>query len=287
VVNNYEHPIYYFQIFDISDPTNPFPLGNCSGYGWITGIYVSGSYALLSGNTLDMMWNAHGILWVADISDPNHPVLASNYGPLATTDDIAGRGNNVFVAANGTLAFDISDPIHPQLIDSIGIPAIDIEIDDNMAYLALSANGFKVIDISNPHNMMLVESYNTPGYAKRISARNGLIYLADGFSFSIFRNNAVGIENDEILPKKAAIIGCYPNPFNASAIIRYSLPQAGPVRLSIYNVAGQSITTLCDEYQNAGEHSIIWNGAAFASGTYFARLECGNAIQSVKMVLLK
>jgi hypothetical protein len=95
-----------------------------------------------------------------------------------------------------------------------------------------------------------------------------------------------GIE-DEPIPEKAALLACYPNPFNGSTLIRYNLTSPGRVRLAIYNLAGQRVTTLYDGNQNVGEHNVLWNGNGQSSGVYFARLESGRTQNSIKLILMK
>jgi hypothetical protein len=87
----------------------------------------------------------------------------------------------------------------------------------------------------------------------------------------------------------------YPNPFNPSTSIRYHLPQAMHVDLSIYNVQGQRIQTLVCAYQTGGDYNVQWNGKVngitAASGVYFARLSAegspGTNVQVQRMLLLK
>jgi len=94
------------------------------------------------------------------------------------------------------------------------------------------------------------------------------------------------------LPYSYALDQNYPNPFNPQTAIRYSLAQAGPARLAIYNVLGQEVVTLVDRHQAAGAHEIVWNGAdsggrAVTSGLYFYRLQAGEFSETRKMVLLR
>lgn len=80
------------------------------------------------------------------------------------------------------------------------------------------------------------------------------------------------------LPKTFALHQNAPNPFNPETVIRYELPKAGKVFLTIYNLNGQRVRTLKDGEQPAGRHSALWNGSddrdqQVASGTYFCRIE--------------
>ena len=79
----------------------------------------------------------------------------------------------------------------------------------------------------------------------------------------------------------------YPNPFNPSTTIRYSLPQATNVKLMVYDMIGREITVLVNTKQNAGNHSVVWDAQDLPSGLYVCRLEAGSVVQNRKMLLLK
>jgi hypothetical protein len=94
------------------------------------------------------------------------------------------------------------------------------------------------------------------------------------------------------LPKEFALRGSYPNPFNASTQISFALPQAGSVRLVIYNILGQPVRTLLDGDQPAGERSVLWdgtdrNGRALSSGIYFYKISFSGQVKVGRMNLLK
>jgi hypothetical protein len=79
----------------------------------------------------------------------------------------------------------------------------------------------------------------------------------------------------------------YPNPFNPSTTISYALPASVHVRLEVYNILGQHITTLVNEEQFAGSQVAIFNGAGVASGMYIYRLTAGSLSATKTMMLLK
>jgi flagellar hook assembly protein FlgD len=84
----------------------------------------------------------------------------------------------------------------------------------------------------------------------------------------------------------------FPNPFNASTEIRYQLSQDADVSLRIYNFAGQTVRTLADTKQPAGEYAVAWDGnddahQEVASGIYFCRFQAGDAAETIKMVLVR
>ncbi|NOX66404.1 MAG: T9SS type A sorting domain-containing protein, partial [Chlorobi bacterium] len=72
-----------------------------------------------------------------------------------------------------------------------------------------------------------------------------------------------------IVPKKYELSQNYPNPFNPSTTIKFSLPKNSKVRLDIYNMLGESVTTLIDKEMDAGFQSVQFNASNLASGIYF------------------
>jgi hypothetical protein len=89
------------------------------------------------------------------------------------------------------------------------------------------------------------------------------------------------------LPRDYALFQNYPNPFNPVTQIRYALPEAGRVRLTIYNTLGQQVARLVDLRQEAGTYSVTWDARDFASGVYYYRLEAGSFREVRKLVLMK
>ena len=94
-------------------------------------------------------------------------------------------------------------------------------------------------------------------------------------------------DEDESLPMEFTLSQNYPNPFNPITSINYALTKAGNVTLSIYNLRGERVATIVNEYQIPGKYSANWNAENSASGIYFYRLQIGTASISKKMLLLK
>ena len=92
---------------------------------------------------------------------------------------------------------------------------------------------------------------------------------------------------DNIIIQKYMLGNNYPNPFNPTATIEYSLPLPGEVSLIVYNLLGQEVAKLVSDEIEAGYHKVTWNASNFPSGIYFYRLQAGDFVQTRKMVLLK
>ena len=95
------------------------------------------------------------------------------------------------------------------------------------------------------------------------------------------------IDNPVELPMTYTLEQNFPNPFNPTTTIRYLLPSDGWVSLKIFNIFGQEINTLVNEYKNAGYHYIDWDATQFASGVYFYRLNSATFTETKKMVLMR
>jgi hypothetical protein len=83
----------------------------------------------------------------------------------------------------------------------------------------------------------------------------------------------------------------YPNPYNPSTVINYSIPVAGQVNLTIYNLLGSEVTVLVDGYKEAGNYSVEFSTEdlknSLGSGVYIYTLKSGSFTQTRKMVVLK
>jgi len=88
------------------------------------------------------------------------------------------------------------------------------------------------------------------------------------------------------MPPTFALEQNYPNPFNPATEIKYQLAASGFVTLRVYDVIGRNVSTLINERQNAGEHSVTFNAAGLPTGVYFYKLSAGNFVQTRKLILI-
>ena len=79
----------------------------------------------------------------------------------------------------------------------------------------------------------------------------------------------------------------YPNPFNPSTTIRYGLPRVSHVLPTVFNTLGQTVATLVNESEDAGNHDVRFDASGLASGVYFYRLQAGSFVRTKKLVNLR
>ncbi|MEK6570069.1 MAG: T9SS type A sorting domain-containing protein, partial [Bacteroidota bacterium] len=102
------------------------------------------------------------------------------------------------------------------------------------------------------------------------------------------RSPPTGIERaDDQVPGRFVLEQNFPNPFNPTTTIHFSLPQREQVTLKIFDVLGQEVATLVKSEYLAGNHSVVFYAEDLASGIYFYRLDVGANVQQRAMVLQK
>ncbi len=95
------------------------------------------------------------------------------------------------------------------------------------------------------------------------------------------------VEIQVLAPTKFELVQNFPNPFNPSTNISFSLAQAGNVRLAVYNSLGQEVSTLINEFKESGSYQVTFDAVNLSSGVYFYKLEAPNFVQIKKMMLSK
>ena len=93
-------------------------------------------------------------------------------------------------------------------------------------------------------------------------------------------------------PTAFALLQNHPNPFNPETEISYTLSTDTYVNLTVYNILGQKVKTLVDEFETAGPKSVIWDGTdeggnQAGSGVYFYRISAAEFVQTNRMIMLK
>jgi hypothetical protein len=298
----------YFQVVDVSDPSNPVLRGSDptnDGILWpYSKIIVDGDQAVSV--RFNRTSNQSGWLKTHDISDPDNPVIV---GVLNLFDAAYGLGIKDHYAFTVESFYsycldviDIGDPQHPTLAAQLDLPQtaqpVSLTVEGDFAYICYSSTGLLVVNISNPLSPYLCGSYDTPGVALKVAVKDNIAYIADEGFLGVYdctdaqSTGPVAKTDQSAAPSVLALDPCCPNPFNPSTILSYSLPSETDVRLEVYNIRGQRVANLVDKRQSAGIHHVVWNGCgsndeALGSGVYLIRFSADGAFLTRKVTLLK
>jgi len=115
----------------------------------------------------------------------------------------------------------------------------------------------------------------------------GLSYWGDAPDLGAFESNFTTLVDERMTLVEFSLDQNFPNPFNPTTTIRYSVPIASKVILKIYNLKGQVIDRLVDQNQEPGVHSVCWDARNISSGVYYYQIQIGSFQQVKKMILLK
>ncbi|MBK9098152.1 MAG: T9SS type A sorting domain-containing protein [bacterium] len=112
-------------------------------------------------------------------------------------------------------------------------------------------------------------------------------YVGSQVAVGEFSIGVVSVDGDNELPFNFSLEQNYPNPFNPATTIKYSIPSSGQVTLKIYDALGEEVALLINEYRQAGNYILTFDGRNLSSGVYFYQLTSSNLIDTKKMILLR
>ncbi len=95
------------------------------------------------------------------------------------------------------------------------------------------------------------------------------------------------VGTEAVTPAEPVLFSNYPNPFNPSTEIRFTLPEASHVSLVVYDVTGREVARLLDGAMDPGNHQVAFEASTLPSGLYLYRMVAGELVQHGKMLLLK
>lgn len=230
-------------------------------------MYFNGSWSQLTslGATLDYNWCIEGI--VGDGSDA--AVISANHAIEQMTAETTKRttGSELFTAARSTQ----TSSRQTRELTGYNVYLDDILLASNIAETQYQLTG-----------LVYGQEYTV-----------GVSAVYDEGESDIIEVTFIGVtEAGTGLNVHTILQGNYPNPFNPSTEISFSMKESGSCILDVYNVKGEKVTTLVEQQLDAGAHTVTWNGTddearPVSSGVYFYRMKAGNYTASRKMILMK
>lgn len=204
--------------------------------------------------------------------------------PWANNDFNAGVESYSFVADTNMFGMEC---IYDLGAVSFGLLAPDGTGIDHFAFAGESANGKFGFDICD-NGSAFDGVYSTKGEVQdkgwEGAVSNNTWYSGQDSVMGII-SNLVAVDEDA--PAAFAVTQNSPNPFNPTTTISFTITDAGYVTVDIFNVAGQKVDTISNDYRNAGSHSVTWDASEFSAGVYFYTVKSGNLTRTMKMTLLK
>ena len=227
-----------------------------------------------------------------------------------------GGKNNQFTFVNDTLGFRYQHAIRR-------LPNGHVTLFDNgdFRFPLLSRAVEYALDEVNKKATLVWEYRNTPtiyapamGYTQRLPNGNTIVgwgasgtavtevtpsgsvafqltFPAGIYSYRAYKfpwnGPALSAPSAPPVPRSFGLAGNYPNPFNPSTTIVYDIPSAGRATLRVFDMLGREVAKPVDGQQEAGRHTVVFDGGPFASGVYICRLEAGTLTAAQRMVLVR
>lgn len=218
-----------------------------------------------------------GTLKAVDIGFRTGPVT---YELSVYSDFISNKPTGLLATVNGQ-------------VQSSGWYTVDIPGDSAVFtagqtfFVALKVSGLAYGLSFDPYGPKSGRSYSSGDgitYSNNISTQGGDLNIRARIATQTV--TAIKPQNSTV-PNQFALLQNYPNPFNGGTVIRYQIPKPAKVRVTIYNIYGEKVAILVNEYQNAGEYQIHFQPETLSSGIYFYCLDAGNFHTVQKMILMK
>ena len=244
-------------------------------------------------------------------------VEADGVHSIWITEAIGEQGDQVTVEVHAENAHAIERmllPLHLTSMDAAivtaefsgtrsesGTPSFSIQDDQNFTLdVSWSGDGLgagtgvvaRLVIALDPFAAPQTVYVDTSGEYGFTSAGGSNQVIVPSFDRGSVRVDIASGTEDPTLPRQFALHQNLPNPFNPTTRILYTLSQGAATRLTVYNLLGREIVTLVNDFQSAGDHTVVWNGRdqrgrAVSSGVYLYRLKSGGEVTFRKMTLMK
>ncbi|MBP9005304.1 MAG: T9SS type A sorting domain-containing protein [Candidatus Marinimicrobia bacterium] len=166
--------------------------------------------------------------------------------------------------------------------------AVDISFLDSLTGWVIANNGEIWETNDGGYNWLSSTISQDTALAVITSATNNATFVLNkANSLYKYKRFSAITEFFKKLPDCYKLCHNYPNPFNSSTNIKYSIPSKSPVKIQVIDVNGNLLETLVDRSHEPGNYQITWDASGFSSGIYFYRIQAGDFIEARKCLLIK
>ncbi|MCA9783271.1 MAG: T9SS type A sorting domain-containing protein [Candidatus Cloacimonetes bacterium] len=226
-------------------------------------------------------------------------IFAINYSlgctsPLTGADGPEIHKDALIASASSLVLNSVADGQVEIALDG-SLMAYSLRINSGQSLLGASCDGALVMSYASADGWVIDVAGNggmlTENAVLRLNLSNSNALDLEVLAARDGANTPVDLSLDmpevDALPTSYSLGQNFPNPFNPTTNLRFGLPEAANVRLTVYNTLGQQVRTLVSGELNAGWHNVVLDGSSLASGVYYYRLEANDFTDLHKMVLLK
>ncbi len=283
-----EHTFKWTYVKDGGGGSTDCDNTDCADAAWIDDIIFPPAYMESDGVTGDL--NGDSLVNILDVIIMVNMILGIE--PETDLADVNGDGVvnilDIVQEINLILGPRVDNASRAQLFDTGS--AIKVQSDGYIAALKMTLIHEGLFSLELTDDAYLA-SYNTERNTTTIivvAPETDHLFSYEG-TFSIIDIEAASSDDyiQVMLPSRTSLSAAYPNPFNPSTTISYTLANTANINLSVYNVSGQLIEKLKNGYQDAGNYEIVWDASQQPSGIYLLRLQSEHESFNQKLMLMK
>jgi uncharacterized delta-60 repeat protein len=228
---------------------------------------------------VDDIWN-QGFINFSDFGDPGVTAVDA----VVYTDSIPVAPFNDSFVASGVASRFYEITVAPQNAGTNSAYNASLRLYYSDADIqGINENKLRLVRLTNDGWIYVGGNVNTnENYVEANNVQNvGIFAFADPDSITSVDSELDGLVNQFVLEQN------YPNPYNPTTTIRYSIPQTDFVSLKVFDIIGNEVATLANEEKTAGNHEVSFNASTLSSGIYFYRLRAGAFVKTKKMIFMK
>lgn len=259
------------------------------------GKLVTGAHSTCMNLLLDIYWEdeEEAVLWANDNGDytGDHNFEDTSERPWMCNDyNVGPYKYNIVIDDKGFSSF----PSFDMGAVSFGLYAPD---GTGLGYYAFAGetaqqkHDQEVVAYDSAYDGLLVTNRSVLNLDSKLQtdeekeAALGYYWIGQDTFQGVITSAPIAVEEEA--PAAFAVDQNSPNPFNPSTTISFTTSDAGNVSIDVYNVAGQKIDTIANEFLSTGSHSVTWDASGFSAGVYFYTVKSGDFSKTMKMTLLK
>jgi probable HAF family extracellular repeat protein len=285
------------------------PLDTIGTFGGASSMAMGVNYNgnLVVGSADNFRGDPYAFLWSSTLDAGNNMNVIGNYYSFANS--IAGNGSVITGFETGTAGryrafrWSIRDGLELNILGDFS-EGFDVSFDGEYIVGCAGDGAFRHgTDIQTEFYDIILKDILHPGtelWCLTAISSDGRFAVGNGYNSLTDRTEAFLLdtggrliltsikesERFEIIPD-FSLNQNYPNPFNPTTTIRYNIPIASNVKISVYNILGQQVTKLVDEYKASGTYDVRFDASRLASGIYLYTINAGAYFESRKMILIK
>ncbi|MCK9211931.1 MAG: T9SS type A sorting domain-containing protein [Ignavibacteriaceae bacterium] len=269
-------------------------LSTDAGANWTAVKSDNGIYALTAGGTTLFAARNASIrgVYVSPDNGTNWTFPANTGFPTSNITALSTIGSNLFVETMTGVYLSIDDGANWTAVNN-GLTTLNVRSAVvNGSNLFVGTNGGGVyLTTDNGSNWSAVNTGLTNKFVYSLAVIGSDLYagtLGSGLWKRSLSDMITAVEDNKInQPSNFSLYQNYPNPFNPTTNIRFEIASPGFVSLKVIDLLGREVTSLVNEYKQAGNYDVNFDASKLSSGIYFYKLQAGNFSSTKKMVLTR